>query len=158
MFSTIKTTNSSILSIVKCRVQFEFRRGKEGNLWDLWSITTTRAYCRLCYKEHVPYCYMKHVTVILVSCKIVIREGGGGAFPWKKKKRLKSMACRWTTQIFQFCMVIHTSLIYSLVDRDMTKTDFLLTIWIQYQADRRWEWREISITGFLVDPIPNSHY
>ena len=84
---TIKTTNSSILSIVKCRVQFEFRRGKEEHLWALWSITTTRAYCRLCYKEHVPYCYMKHVTVILVSCKIVIREGGVGAFPWKKKDR-----------------------------------------------------------------------
>ena len=157
MFSTIKTTNSSILSIVKCRVQFEFRRGKEGNLWALWSITTTRAYCRLCYKEHVPYCYMKHVTVILVSCKIVIR-GGGGCFSLKKKRQ-KSMACRWTTQIFQFCMVIHWySLIYSLVERDMTKTDFLLTISIQYQADRIWEWREISITGFLVDPIPNSHY
>ena len=89
MFSTIKTSNSSILSIVKCRVQFEFRRGKEEHLWALWSITTTRAYRRLCYKEHVPYCYMKHVTVILVSCKIVIREGGGGggAFPWKKKDR-----------------------------------------------------------------------
>ena len=109
MFSTIKTTNSSILSIVKCRVQFEFRRGKEGNLWALWSITTTRAYCRLCYKEHVPYCYMKHVTVILVSCKIVIREGGV-LFP--EKKRQKSMACRWTTQIFQFCMVFLLVLTY----------------------------------------------
>ena len=145
MFSTIKTTNSSILSIVKCRVQFEFRRGKEEHLWALWSITTTRAYRRLCYKEHVPYCYMKHVTVILVSCKIVIREGGGGGGCFSlKKKRQKSMACRWTTQIFQFCIVVHWySLIYSLVDRDMT---------------RRWEWREISITGFLVHPIPNSHY
>ena len=97
--------------------------------------------------------------VILVSCKIVIREGGGCFSLKKKKKRQKSMACRWTTQIFQFCMVVHWySLIYSLVDRDMTKTDFLLTISIQYQADKRWEWREISITGFLADLVPNSRY
>ena len=38
----------------------------------------------------------------------------------------------------------------------MTKTDSLLTISIQYQADKGWEWRKISVKGLWVDPIPNS--
>lgn len=39
------------------------------------------------------------------------------------------------------------------------KTDFLLITSIQYQADRRWELREISLLGFLVDPcqIPQTN-
>ena len=38
----------------------------------------------------------------------------------------------------------------------MTKTEFLLTILIQYQADKRWEYGKTLITGLLVDQIPNS--
>ena len=38
----------------------------------------------------------------------------------------------------------------------MTKTEFLLTILIQYQADKRWEYGKTLITGLLVDWIPNS--
>ena len=38
----------------------------------------------------------------------------------------------------------------------MTKTEFLLTISIQYQAEKWWEQRKISIWGQLVDPILNS--
>ena len=38
----------------------------------------------------------------------------------------------------------------------VTKTEFLLTISIQYQADEWWEYRQILIWGLLVDPIPNS--
>ena len=37
----------------------------------------------------------------------------------------------------------------------MTKTEFLLTISIQYQAEKWWEQRKISIWGQLVDPILN---
>ena len=38
----------------------------------------------------------------------------------------------------------------------MTKTESLLTISIQYQADKWWELRKISVKGLWVDPIPNS--
>ena len=27
---------------------------------------------------------------------------------------------------------------------------------LQYQADKWWEWRKISVKGLWVDPIPNS--
>ena len=30
------------------------------------------------------------------------------------------------------------------------------TISIQYQPDKWWEWRKISIWRYLVDPTPNS--
>ena len=33
-------------------------------------------------------------------------------------------------------------------------TEFLLTISTQYQADKWWELRKISVRGLLVDPIP----
>ena len=36
----------------------------------------------------------------------------------------------------------------------MTKTEFLLTILIQYQPDKWWEQRKISIRGLLIDPVP----
>ena len=36
----------------------------------------------------------------------------------------------------------------------VTKTEFLLTISTQYQADKWWELRKISVRGLLVDPIP----
>ena len=36
----------------------------------------------------------------------------------------------------------------------MAKTEFLLTISTQYQADKWWELRKISVRGLLVDPIP----
>ena len=36
----------------------------------------------------------------------------------------------------------------------VTKTEFLLTISTQYQADKWWESRKISVRGLLVDPIP----
>ena len=38
----------------------------------------------------------------------------------------------------------------------MIKTEFLLAMSIQYQADKWWEQRNISRRGFLVDPLPNS--
>ena len=38
----------------------------------------------------------------------------------------------------------------------VTKTEFLLTILIQYQAGKWWESRKISIMGLLIDLIPNS--
>ena len=38
----------------------------------------------------------------------------------------------------------------------VTKTEFLLTISIQYQVDRWWELRKILFRGLLVDPIPDS--
>ena len=38
----------------------------------------------------------------------------------------------------------------------MTKTEFLLTILIQYQVDKWWEKRKILTKRLLVDPIPNS--
>ena len=37
----------------------------------------------------------------------------------------------------------------------MTKTEFLLTISRQYQADKWWEQKNISIVGLLADAIPN---
>ena len=80
---------------------------------------------------------MKHVTVILVSCKIVIREGGG-CFFLKKKKDRNPWLVGEPHKYFNFVWYFYWySLIYSLVDRDITKTDILLTISIQYQADRR---------------------
>ena len=36
----------------------------------------------------------------------------------------------------------------------VTKTEFLLTISTQYQADKWWELRKILGRGLLVDPIP----
>ena len=33
---------------------------------------------------------------------------------------------------------------------------FLLTISIQYQAEKQWQWRKLSIWGLLVDPVQNS--
>ena len=36
----------------------------------------------------------------------------------------------------------------------VTKTEFLLTISTQYQADKWWELRKILVRGLLVDPIP----
>ena len=38
----------------------------------------------------------------------------------------------------------------------MTKTEFLPSLFIQYQADKWWEKREISIRELLADAIPNS--
>ena len=39
----------------------------------------------------------------------------------------------------------------------VTKLEFLLMISIQYQADKQWEYRKISIIGgLLVDPMSNS--
>ena len=38
----------------------------------------------------------------------------------------------------------------------VTKTEFLLTISIQYYVDKWWELRKISIIGLLIDPVPNS--
>lgn len=38
----------------------------------------------------------------------------------------------------------------------VTKTELLLTVWIQYQAGRWREWRRTSIMGLVVEPIPNS--
>ena len=38
----------------------------------------------------------------------------------------------------------------------MIKTEFLLTILIQYQADKWWEWWKISIRRSVCDSIPNS--
>ena len=38
----------------------------------------------------------------------------------------------------------------------VTKREFLLTISIEYQANKWWEQRKISITGLLVDPVPNA--
>ena len=37
----------------------------------------------------------------------------------------------------------------------MTKTEFLLTISIQYHVYKWWESRKISIMGLLIDPVPN---
>ena len=36
----------------------------------------------------------------------------------------------------------------------VTKTEFLLTISTQYQADKWWELRKILVRGLLVDPKP----
>ena len=38
----------------------------------------------------------------------------------------------------------------------MTKTEFLLTILIQCQAYKKWEYGKTLNTGLLVDWIPNS--
>ena len=38
----------------------------------------------------------------------------------------------------------------------VTKSEFLLTISIQYQADKWWEYRKMSVWELWVDPIPNS--
>ena len=38
----------------------------------------------------------------------------------------------------------------------MTKTEFLPTISLQYQAGKQWESRKISSMELLIDPIPNS--
>lgn len=38
----------------------------------------------------------------------------------------------------------------------MIKKEFLLATAIQYQADRRWELRKVSILGLFVGPMLNS--
>ena len=40
----------------------------------------------------------------------------------------------------------------------MREKEFLFTILIQNQADKRWELRKFSIKGLPVDAIPNSQY
>ena len=52
---------------------------------------------------------------------------------------------------FLFCELYGCRLIEPFNSHKMTKTKFLLTTSIQYQADKWWEYSKITVRGLKVD-------
>ena len=74
---------------------------------------------------------------------------GGGALNWKAEQ-----ADQNCEKLIQSDVKSSQRYITSTAALFCLRT--LLTISIQYQADKWWEWRKISIIGSSVDPILNS--